>query len=353
MHPKQKRKPSSARSSVSGTATPAGSSGAYRSASNLPDIQRASRASATSTLTASPQVSSCSNLPSPASLTGKSPGASIRGLAAKLSGSPKLTEDAVDGPSSSVILGTLENIRAKASSSDKSVLISKRRLTHSVDRKGRTPQSGRRRPLEKNDSRSRIIRSTDIQQTTDVLKSPGISPCFALPRCPSDVRSKIQDKPELHSADAQKQALLGTVDTSDEDYFGMNLIEEFPELSIARLIMEQHLSCELFETRVGSLQRLVAFYVMFHEMGKRVQEFWRLASFGLLSYNMDRTHSVMRVATTASPVSAIEVNERVMELRVQRVMLRARAVFLSMLDKGKNPDPATSQQHESAGTKAE
>ena len=43
----------------------------------------------------------------------------------------------------------------------------------------------------------------------------------------------------------------------------------------------------MYEARVASLQRLVAFYVMFHEMGKRVQVVcsWDrnfLASYGLI-----------------------------------------------------------------------
>ena len=381
---KQKSNSPSPMSSVSGKATsPAGSS--RPNTPSLPAIRGPSGALATSSLDALPEATD-SVMPSPgASLRGiKSPGASLRGIKQKLTGSPKPADDAVNGPSSAEILGTLENVRAKASSSDKSVLISKRRLTHSVDRKGRSPQSARHTRSIQNEPKSQVIRSADVEQTTDaVRKSAGsvtersasfskkfrvferrastgplrsqiirstdihqTSEFGALREFGtsqlgydffSDVRSKIQDKPELHSADAQKQALLGTVGTSNEDYFGKNLIEEFPELPIARLIKEQHLSCELFESRIGSLQRLVAFYVMFHEMGKRVQDFWRLASFGLLGYEMDRTHSVMRVATTASPVSAIEVNERVMELRVQRIVLRARAVFLSMLGKAKSP----------------
>ena len=39
-------------------------------------------------------------------------------------------------------------------------------------------------------------------------------------------------------------------------------------------------------------------YIMFHQMGKRVADFWPAVSFGLLGYRMDRTHSIMRIATT-------------------------------------------------------
>ena len=55
--------------------------------------------------------------------------------------------------------------------------------------------------------------------------------------------------------------------------------------------------------------------VMFlHQMGMRVQTFFEKISFGLLGYRMDRTHSIMRIATTASPVSGADVRERMLEL---------------------------------------
>ena len=43
-------------------------------------------------------------------------------------------------------------------------------------------------------------------------------------------------------------------------------------------------------------------FVMFHELGKRVQDFWPTWTLGYLGYDMSRTHSIMRIATTASPV---------------------------------------------------
>jgi hypothetical protein len=51
-------------------------------------------------------------------------------------------------------------------------------------------------------------------------------------------------------------------------------------------------------------------------MGMRVQSFFPKISFGLLGYRMDRTHSIMRIATTASPVSGADVRERMDELRL-------------------------------------
>ena len=37
------------------------------------------------------------------------------------------------------------------------------------------------------------------------------------------------------------------------------------------------------------------------------QDFWPRASFGILGYDMSRSQSIMRVATTASPVAGMEV----------------------------------------------
>ena len=109
---------------------------------------------------------------------------------------------------------------------------------------------------------------------------------------------------------------------------------------VGQLTRRQTLLQTLYETRVASLQRLVAFMVVLHAMGKRVEDFWRAASpclgrtltrtliltltltpiltrartlarraasLGLLAYDCWRSQSRMRIATTASPVSGSEV----------------------------------------------
>ena len=47
-------------------------------------------------------------------------------------------------------------------------------------------------------------------------------------------------------------------------------------------------------------QRAVAMFVMVHELGMRVQDFWPTWTLGYLGYDMSRTHSIMRIATNAS-----------------------------------------------------
>eukprot|EP00959_Pyramimonas_sp_CCMP1952_P348005 7289400-Pyramimonas_sp.AAC.1 len=53
-------------------------------------------------------------------------------------------------------------------------------------------------------------------------------------------------------------------------------------------------------------------------MGRKVQRFWPRVSFGLLHYDMDRTQSIMRVATTASPVSGMDLRDKMLKLSMER-----------------------------------
>jgi hypothetical protein len=110
------------------------------------------------------------------------------------------------------------------------------------------------------------------------------------------------------------------IEESKEKYFGENIRKYNAGKSNQELALKasrsQHLVQELYETRIASLQRFVAMTVMFHQMGKRVEGFFDRISFGFLSYRMDRTHSVMRIATTASPVSGADVKEQMRHLRL-------------------------------------
>lgn len=111
---------------------------------------------------------------------------------------------------------------------------------------------------------------------------------------------------------------LVQVQASKEKYFGEELRKHSlnPGISSLALSQSQHFSMELYESRVASMQRFVSMTVMFHQMGSRVQNFFRKISFGYWGYRMDRTHSIMRIASTASPVSGADVRERMEELRL-------------------------------------
>jgi hypothetical protein len=58
-------------------------------------------------------------------------------------------------------------------------------------------------------------------------------------------------------------------------------------------------------------------------MGMRVQKFFSNISLGLLGYRMDRTHSIMRIATTASPVSGADVRDKMVEIRLRSKVNKA------------------------------
>lgn len=85
----------------------------------------------------------------------------------------------------------------------------------------------------------------------------------------------------------------------------------------------QEFAMELYEARVASLQRFVAMTVMFHQMGHRVQKFFSHISLGLLAYRMDRTQSILRIATTASPISGSDVKEQMRRLRLMKQIQHA------------------------------
>lgn len=110
------------------------------------------------------------------------------------------------------------------------------------------------------------------------------------------------------------------VDPSRELFFGESLVDVDGEISTISLgaMRNQHLSQELYESRIASMQRFTAMVVLFHQMGYRVSNFFDKVSFGLLGYRMDRSHSIMRIATTASPISGAEIRERAEELHYRR-----------------------------------
>ena len=53
------------------------------------------------------------------------------------------------------------------------------------------------------------------------------------------------------------------------------LEHDFPEVSTTELIERQKVAMRLYESRYASTQRCIAFFVLFHTLGKKVQNFWR------------------------------------------------------------------------------
>jgi hypothetical protein len=114
------------------------------------------------------------------------------------------------------------------------------------------------------------------------------------------------------------------VPASKEEYFGAAIRADAPKsLKPFSLVDSQNVSMQLYESRIASTQRFVAMAVMFHELGDRVQKFWPSWTFGYLGYRIDRTHSIMRIATTASPVSGAEVRDRINYLSMRTELMKA------------------------------
>merc|ERR1719399_2377753 len=60
----------------------------------------------------------------------------------------------------------------------------------------------------------------------------------------------------------------------------------------------------LYETRVAAAERLLAFFVIFHHAVKPLSKLWGL------SFDMDRSESRLRVASTPAPVPFVESLEQ-------------------------------------------
>ena len=145
-------------------------------------------------------------------------------------------------------------------------------------------------------------KTLDYDEFLALLSTTGLGYDLKLPPSTRDERGIIQVKP-----------------TTDR-YFGEQVRKQNTGKSIVdvdfSLARGQHFSQELYETRIASMQRFVAMTVMFHQMGKRVSSFFDSISFGFLGYRMDRTHSIMRIATTASPVSGADVRDRMFYIKM-------------------------------------
>ncbi|KAL1515756.1 hypothetical protein AB1Y20_002372 [Prymnesium parvum] len=120
---------------------------------------------------------------------------------------------------------------------------------------------------------------------------------------------------------------LQTIEPLSEPFYGAWMLEANAANSVASLMERQELLQQLNETRFDSMQRMVAFMVLFHKMAKDVQEFMSFASLGFLNYDMSKTQSMLRVATTASPVSGTEVRAKMLEIKQDTLQNRAAAAL--------------------------
>ncbi len=87
----------------------------------------------------------------------------------------------------------------------------------------------------------------------------------------------------LHHAGQRNERGMLEVKPSTEDFFGAEFYASAPPgIDAFEQAQLQHFSMELYESRIASLQRFTALCVMFHQMGKRVQDFFPRYSMGLM-----------------------------------------------------------------------
>jgi len=129
----------------------------------------------------------------------------------------------------------------------------------------------------------------------------------------SRFKNKMMDKAK--EVDPTKRCtFIKEIPTFPQDYIGKWMYEQEEQLSTEAFLDRQRFIQNLQESRFASVERFVAFLVMFHALAKKVQDWWPVASFGIFRYDMSRTQSIMRIATTASPVSGMEVRKKMLEL---------------------------------------
>jgi len=112
-------------------------------------------------------------------------------------------------------------------------------------------------------------------------------------------------------------------------------LSESHDTACHEVLDHQRMVMRMYENRFASLQRLVSFFVLFHAMGKRVRDFWTYCSFGLLGYEIDRTHSIMRIATTASPVSGAAIRDEMLKMAMQTQWKVAQMKLSSLMKLGR------------------
>jgi hypothetical protein len=128
----------------------------------------------------------------------------------------------------------------------------------------------------------------------------------------------------LQQANLRDDRGILQVEPSKEEYFGADMRSSAAsEANAFSQSQSQHFAMELYESRIASMQRFVSYTVLFHRMGKRVADFFPKYSLGMMSYDMSKSHSIMRIATTASPVSGDAVRDQMESLNVRARILHA------------------------------
>mmetsp|Transcript_12619 Transcript_12619/g.29619 ORF Transcript_12619/g.29619 Transcript_12619/m.29619 type:complete len:156 (+) Transcript_12619:164-631(+) len=137
---------------------------------------------------------------------------------------------------------------------------------------------------------------------------------------PRDDRQRLARRPPVRNSGPPNPALLRRVDSVGSNdpnarlAFAHKLDTRTHEIQDRQLVL-QH----FYESRVAALERYVAFCVLFHAMAAESSHPWLKHP-----WNIARSQSNLRVATTASPVSASDAsNDADTVLAETRAVLRA------------------------------
>eukprot|EP00531_Pseudo-nitzschia_arenysensis_P016726 CAMPEP_0116156094 /NCGR_PEP_ID=MMETSP0329-20121206/22651_1 /TAXON_ID=697910 /ORGANISM="Pseudo-nitzschia arenysensis, Strain B593" /LENGTH=1586 /DNA_ID=CAMNT_0003653159 /DNA_START=153 /DNA_END=4916 /DNA_ORIENTATION=- len=150
----------------------------------------------------------------------------------------------------------------------------------------------------------------DYNEFVSFLKRMGYDQQVRIPPSNRDNRGLIQ-------IEASRERYFG--ETLRKYNAGKNKVQDMDFV----LAQSQHLVQELYETRIASMQRFVTMCVLFHYISKRVERFFARISFGWWAYRIDRTHSIVRIATTASPISGSDVRQRIERLRLWKKVIHS------------------------------
>jgi hypothetical protein len=108
--------------------------------------------------------------------------------------------------------------------------------------------------------------------------------CDTLVKNYAQLRKMVLEPPEARDLNLSSQDLQSPKDAAgqvvggvlldashDDRYIGESLGKSARHSSPMQIVAEQALSMRLYEARIASLQRIVAFFVLFHQMGENVQ----------------------------------------------------------------------------------
>ena len=124
------------------------------------------------------------------------------------------------------------------------------------------------------DSEALVQAFAELRKESMLKDAPSMAPGYVgSSSLMSDVRERVNHSQISHlNPTTQLQQMVDyNLSSLREKFFGENLKRNLRDLPSIRIVEDQTLSMRLYETRFASLQRAVAFFLLFYQMGKDVQ----------------------------------------------------------------------------------